>query len=386
MSGRVLLCTHRINADEFPVCCIRVIVLFVVTEIAQFVIARRDNKRAQSQVHANNNKNVANFESTLVLAKCLVAVRSDNRATHNVLLETMNYLDYLCGVYDICFKQSPSRQLGGSNIDGAAKKSKSKFYDHPIGESLMGATTLKIYSTAPQSGIGKQRIQTKFHNSDWDVVPKSCAGDWVMRYTNNETNFHPWQINTKFSHFELVPWRQQKKNIDLLNAIGCEPVQLTDDNRQQLRTLQKFEVARSKRLLKQRLKIEKNRIKRQIKIRLVFSLELRHKKMKLFRARQNQLRRQFPNGVGGGGGERQLFAFDPNCFSLATEHWGYFSQRNKGVEELLVNDVSQLRAITNGSATSKTTSNRQRSRMAAVFQEVPCAKCKDRCVCLVSLW
>lgn len=290
----------------------------------------------------------------------------------------MNYLDYFCGVYDICFKQSAARQLGNSS---APKVSNSKFYDHSSNDTCMGAATLKIYSTAPQSGIvAKQKIESKFHNSDWDVVPKTCGGDWVMRYTNNETNFHPWQFNAKFSHFELVPWRQQKKNIDLTNAIGCEPVQLTDDNRQRLRTLQKFELARSKRLLKQRLKIEKNRIKRQIKIRLVFSLELRHKRMKLFRARQNERRRRLPSIE-----RRQLFAFDPNCFSLATEHWGYFSQRNKGVEELLVNDGSKLRAITSGSQSAKTL-HRPRSMVAdaaAAFRQVPCEKCKTRCVCLV---
>lgn len=309
--------------------------------------------------------------------------------------EAMNYLDYLCGVYDICFKQSPARQLGSNGASSASKASKSKFYDYSIGDSRMGAATLKIYSTAPQSGIvakqlpqppqQQQQTQTKFQNSDWDVVPKTCAGDWVMRYTSNETNFHPWQFNAKFSHFELVPWRQQKKNIDLTNAVGCEPIQLTDDNRQQLRTLQKFELARSKRLLKQRLKIEKNRIKRQIKIRLVFSLELRQKRMKLFRARQNERRRQFPSIE-----RRQLFVFDPNCFSLATEHWGYFSQRNKGVEELLVNDGSKLRAITSGSQ-SELTMHRPRSSVAtavaaaAAFREVPCEKCKNRCVFLFRL-
>lgn len=252
----------------------------------------------------------------------------------------------------------------------------------------MGAATLKIYSTAPQPSIvveqqhqQQQQNESNYHNSDWDVVPKSCAGDWLMRYTNNETNFHPWQFNAKFSHFELVPWRQQKKNIDLTNAIGCEPIQLTDDNRQQLRTLQKFELARSKRLLKQRLKIEKNRIKRQIKIRLVFSLELHHKKMRLFRARQNERRRRIPINIE----RRQLFVFDPNCFSAATEHWGYFSQRNKGVEELLVNDGSKLRAITNGSHSSNTTLL-PLTIAAAAFRKVPCKKCKNRCVfhCIVN--
>lgn len=292
----------------------------------------------------------------------------------------MNYFDYLCGVYDICFKQSPANQLDHSR---AARASKSKFYDQSVGDTCMGATTLKIFSTAPQSGVVAKRLHTQsnYLNSDLDVVPKSCAGDWVMRYTNNETNFHPWQFNAKFSHFELVPWRQQKKNIDLTNAIGCEPIQLTDDNRQQLRTLQKFELARSKRLLKQRLKIEKNRIKRQIKIRLVFSLELRQKKMKLFRARQNEWRRQFPNIE-----RRKLFVFDPNCYSQGTEHWGYFSQRNKGVEELLVNDGSKLRAITSGSQSSKTHGHRSSLAIAATaFLQVPCEKCENRCVYSVVL-
>lgn len=290
----------------------------------------------------------------------------------------MNYLDYLCGVYNICFKQSSGHPLGSASL--STSTSKTRFYTNSLSDTCMGSAKL----IAPQSAIvAKQRqLQSKFENSESDVVPKSCAGDWVMRHTHNETNFHPWQFNARFAHFELVPWRQQKKKIDLRNAVGCEPVQLTEDNRQQLRTLQKFEVARSKRLLKQRLKYEKNRIKRQIKVRLVFSLELHQKRMRMFRARQMERQRQWPSIE-----RRPLFVFDPNCFSVNSEHWGYFSQRNKGVEELLVDHGSKMRAITNGSELSSSlTLQQERSSMviaaAAALREVPCEKCRSRCVLL----
>lgn len=310
----------------------------------------------------------------------------------------MNYLDYLCGVYEICFRtpaklNAPERRR--------SKSEEPTFYDYsekPISGSFIGGTGVNIFTKGPNFASPlNQSKSPKFHNSDWDIVPKSCAGDWLLRYSQNETNFNPWHFDAKFSHFELVPWRQQNKRIDLANAIGWEPFKLTPANEQQLRTLQKFELARSKRLQKQRLKLQRERFRRQIKIRFIFSLEVRQRRMRLFRSNrmsalaaatyQRKLVLQR---------DQHLLIFDECGYGLA-EHWGYFSQRNKGVEEMLVNNASSLnlsrapKSLIYPSASansSKYSSHRNSPESIAketpairdVVDIVPCEKCRSRCV------
>lgn len=314
----------------------------------------------------------------------------------------MNYFDYLCGVYEICFR-TPAKLNAADKQSTASREDhqQPKFYDYsekPINESFIGAATLNLFASAASNPIASKETKsiTLHKNSDLDVIPKSC-GDWVMRYSENETNFNPWQFNTKFSHFELVPWRQHSnKRIDLMNTAGWEPFQLTPTN-EQLRTLQKFELARTKRLQKLRSKSLKNRFRRQIKIRIIFSLELRQKKMKLFRT---------PNASGKLLAadphkqklvlqrDQQLFVFDKDMFDLA-EHWAYFSQRNKGVEEILVSNASQLdlrhtqKCITNSPistlskehSSSRDTVGVQQSTIRRLSTVKICEKCQNRCVC-----
>lgn len=319
----------------------------------------------------------------------------------------MNYFDYLCGVYEICFR-TPAKLTENQR----SKSDEPQFYDYsekPIAESFIGAATVNLFGKSTNfasatAGSVLSDIKTdKFHNSDWDIVPKSCAGDWLLRYSQNETNFNPWQFDAKFSHFELVPWRQQNKRIDLVNAIGWEPIDQTPATQQQMRALQKFELARTKRLQKQREKF-----RRQIKIRFILSLEVRQKKMKLFRANRSN------SAIHAAAASYQrklvlqrdqhLFVFDENAYDFAT-HWGYFSQRNKGVEELLVNNASSQsnlskvqksitypkKSSSSSSAASASLSHRstpecdaketqQQLPISQVVDIVPCEKCLSRCV------
>lgn len=307
----------------------------------------------------------------------------------------MNYFDYLCGVYEICFR-SPAKL--NATERPRSKSDEPKFYDYsekPIAESFIGAATVNIFAKSPQftSSLCQPKSPT-FPNTNWDIVPKSCAGDWLLRYSQNETNFNPWHLNAKFSHFELVPWRQQNKRFDLANAIGWEPFKLTPANQQQLRTLQKFELARSKRLQKQRIKSQKEKFRRQIKIRFIFSLEVRQKKMKLFRPNRGAALATYQRKLVLQR-DQHLFVLNENGYDL-TEHWGYFSQRNKGMEEMLVNNnASQLnlsrvqKSITYRSATSPSKCSYQKSTVnlakkmhatSRVVDIVPCDKCRSRCV------
>lgn len=312
----------------------------------------------------------------------------------------MNYFDYLCGVYEICFR-TPAKL---TEKQQRSKSEEPKFYDYsekPIADSFIGAATVNIFGKSPNfSSTLSETKTTKFHNSDWDIVPKSCTGDWLLRYSQNETNFNPWQFDAKFSHFELVPWRQQNKRIDLANAIGWEPIEQTPADQQQLRTLQKFETARSKRIQKQRLKLQREKFRRQIKIRFILSLEVRQKKMKLFRPnRSNAMTAATYQRKLVLQRDQHLFVFDENAYDLAQHHWGYFSQRNKGVEEMLVNNASQLdllrmpKSITYPSVSSSSHRStpesvakeiqQQQQPTSQIVDSVPCEKCRCRCVKII---
>lgn len=314
----------------------------------------------------------------------------------------MNYLDYLCGVYDICFRtpaklNAPERHR--------SKSDQPKFYDYsekPIIENFIGTSAVNIFTKGSNfpSPLNQSKL-SKFQTSDSDIVPRSCTGDWLLRYSENETNFNPWQFDAKFSHFELVPWRQQNKRIDLANAIGWEPFKLTPANQQQLRTLQKFELARTKRLRKQRLKSQREKFRRQIKIRFIFSLEVRQRRMKLFRTnRTGALAAATYQRKWVLQRDQHFFIFNDCEYDLA-EHWGYFSQRNKGVEEMLVNNASSLNlshkhkgiSYPYSSINSSKYASLHRNSLESIAKEipatresvdiVPCEKCRSRCVILI---
>lgn len=309
----------------------------------------------------------------------------------------MHYSDYFCGMYEICFR-SPAKLKSPDDSDQRITKFLD-YSDKQITDSLFTTTGLHLF--APKSKV-EPTITEQIKANDSDIVPKTCAGDWLLRYTENETNFNPWHLNAKSSRFELVPWRQQNKKIDLINAIGWEAFDASESN-QQLRTLHKFELARTKRLRKQHIKRQRDKFRRQIKIRFILSFEVRQRAMKMKNRLKSkavvhttQQRKLVLER------ERQMIVFDERAYDLSA-HWGYFSQRNKGVEELLVSNMSnrsnvmrgRLPIIMNRSSTSS--SNRSTGSLLKQSEEqsvssgkstsgggvVLCKKCRERCVFLL---
>lgn len=308
----------------------------------------------------------------------------------------MHYFDYLCGIYRICLQ--PPAKLKSFDDQTKFHQQTPKFYDYsnqPIGDTFLSAAGFNVFkpNAKSDSTITEQIKSTdKLSNDNSVIVPKTCTGDWLLRYTQNETNFNPWQA--KFSHFELVPWRQQNKRIDLINAIGWEPFDASATNQQQLRTVQKFELARSKRLRKQQLKKQRDHFRRQIKIRFILSLEVRQRAMKMKRRIQpnvvmqtTQQRKLVLQR------DRQMIVFDERAYDLST-HWGYFSQRHRGVEERCVgDDKGDLKAIEmNRSESAASTQSTARLSSSSKAQSessdksnssgllVSCEKCRRRCV------
>lgn len=312
----------------------------------------------------------------------------------------MHYSDYLCGVYKICFR-SPA-QLKSPDDRPHADPQTTKIFDYSDKSFTSNfLTTAGLNALAKSAPVVTDQIKSSDSGSaaDTDIVPKTCAGDWLLRYTPNETNFNPWRPDAKFSHFELVPWRQQNKRIDLLHAIGWEPFNAPDANQRQLRALQKFEAGRTKRLRKQQLKRQRDHIRRQIKIRFILSLEVRQ------RAMQQSKYRALPSVAMQATEQRklvlerdrQMIVFDERAYELS-EHWGYFSQRNKGGAAVLAANkagvVGDRLALSDRPRSSSASSYQSTQSLVAKQSKadssdssgivsdvgVPCAKCRKRCV------
>lgn len=266
----------------------------------------------------------------------------------------MSCFGYFCYVFDNWCKCSQ------------IEEKPSKFHNpstHPItSEShafdTFGSTCSAFNFYAPSKPLSTRNKSVKFRQH-LDVVPRAATesgGDWIMRYTMNETNFNPWNLGARFRHFELVPWRKQKSSIDLLNNLGWEPppVPVPVDADNSLEIYRKIGNRKKwRRFTKKRLRNER-KIRRHVKIRLMFAVEFRHTRTQVIRSRS----RRSSNAIKSQCKSNEIFVFD-DCAASADcaivksennvvkqqEHWGYFSQRNKGIEEILIE--SQKLAMNN---------------------------------------
>lgn len=145
-----------------------------------------------------------------------------------------------------------------------------------------------------------------------DVLPRKLrkldnSSDWILKYSNR---FNSGGFGGNFSNFELVPWRQQKNRLDLLNSTAWEP----EFNYQTRKFYRK-----NKKMLKKKIGYEK-RVKRHIRVRIMFSIELRHKRMEIFlpQIRARKFEKIYQSQL-------SIQAIKP-----PDEHFGYFSQRTDG--------------------------------------------------------
>lgn len=217
-------------------------------------------------------------------------------------------------------------QANSGEASGTASASN---FSHPS-QDAFSTMTKSQWTTKP---ICARNEAVMMKNSPLVLAPKPNGllnGDWIMRHTDGETNFHPWNYDNKFGHFELVPWRQKKSCVDIVNSTGWEPPTCSEKS---VKKLQKFEIRRARQRLKRNVKYVR-RSQKNVKIKVMISIELRQRKFEVFMP-------QF---------EKRNFDFNnPRaCLALQTQsindHWGYFSQRDKGVDEYLTCD-SNLKAI-----------------------------------------
>lgn len=204
----------------------------------------------------------------------------------------------------------------------------------------------QVYQKRPLSA---RNTAVKFYNPSWDVIPKpnhTLNGDWILRYSNQETNFNPWPCGDKFGYFALVPWRQRMSRTDLINLTAWEPTNNRKIYYKQMKQVKKFEMKRMKRLLRKQINYKRNRRNNNnVKIRILFCIELNKRKrlktVEMYEKNLNMLKSEQLNK------NQQVIEYENNSavdkvYSVQVKqkqqyrHWGYFSQRNKGVDECLI--------------------------------------------------
>lgn len=273
---------------------------------------------------------------------------------------------YLCFVFDYCLKYPSS--------DCELNK-KTTFYDPPD-EYDNKIVQRQIYvSASPLRAQHKiLKIPDNADNQNVDIVPKSYnGGDWILRYSDSETDFHPWNSKSKFSHFDLVPWRTQKSRIDLFHAIGWEPSS-NDCDKETQKKIAKIEKQFAKRLVKQHRLHDKKIKRHSIQIKILFSIEFK-KRRKMRKISSLKLENVFLSSKNGG----QIFIFDQRQIRM-NEHWGYFSQRYKGVEELTVENqvvqASQYDKFDYRNMFPRIGELCSQQNSQSVFKQVPCVQCQ----------
>lgn len=162
-----------------------------------------------------------------------------------------------------------------------------------------------------QNCLSARNKSVKCPTATLDVLPRKLrklenSSDWILKYSNR---FNSCGFGGNFSNFELVPWRQQKNRLDLLNSTAWEP----EFNYQTKKFYRK-----NKKMLKKKIGYEK-RVKRHIRVRIMFSIELRHKRMEIFlpQIRARKFEKIYQSQL-------SIEAIKPD------EHFGYFSQRGDG--------------------------------------------------------
>ncbi|XP_058444698.1 uncharacterized protein LOC131426185 isoform X2 [Malaya genurostris] len=172
-----------------------------------------------------------------------------------------------------------------------------------------------------------------------DIIPKSkdvLNGDWILRYSDSETNQYPWSGDSS-PNFDLVPWRRSNRNQSLLtqsSTFNSSKQWNESRDKRILQRLHKIETKQVKKHLKESLKYSK-RVKR---IRIMLSVEMRQKNYEVLPPKL--LPRRFVINPASISRQTAKENHITRLTVIAIEqqqksrHWGYFShRRNENFKE-----------------------------------------------------
>ncbi|TDG39897.1 hypothetical protein AWZ03_013678 [Drosophila navojoa] len=220
--------------------------------------------------------------------------------------------------------------------------------DYGLDERMLEATLVPRYKRhKPQASAKNAHV--RHTRAACNTV--AAASDWILRQGNSgvsQINFHPWTElgERKFSHFDLVPWRRTRSALDLSSVAdysgrGSETLHVAEKT---LRGLEKLELRHNRRRL-QRARSTQQGLRRQVRVRLIFSIELRHKRMELLRQTALPMRvfeQRFAISENESAAYERIL-LDANAG--VEQHVGYFSRRSNSQPEAAPQDDEQQQLV-----------------------------------------
>lgn len=235
--------------------------------------------------------------------------------------------------------------------------------DYGLDERMLQATLVPRYKRhRPQASARNVHVRRAASFRDTPTTTTTAAAaapssDWILRQGNSsvsQINFHPWSElgERKFSHFDLVPWRRTRSALDLSSAVdySASPTASASASaaaEKSLRELQKLELRHNRRRLQRSARSTQQGLRRLVRVRLIFSIELRHKRMELLRQSALPMRvfeQRFALS------ENESAAYERILMDASAgvdQHVGYFSRRQatrgegEAEEQLVVDFASE---------------------------------------------
>lgn len=213
--------------------------------------------------------------------------------------------------------------------------------DYGLDERMLEATLVPRYKRhRPQASarnVHVRRAASVREATPTSRIPpsSSSSSDWILREGNSsvsQINFHPWSEHgeRKFSHFDLVPWRRTRSALDLSSAADYgASLAASAAAEKSLRELQKLELRHNRRHLQRRARSTAQGLglRRLVRVRLIFSIELRHKRMELLRQSALPMRvfeQRFALSENESAAYEQILM---DASAGVEQHVGYFSRR-----------------------------------------------------------
>ncbi|XP_075155567.1 uncharacterized protein LOC142228932 [Haematobia irritans] len=246
----------------------------------------------------------------------------------------------------------------------------------------------------PSETVDSSIYETIGHASVKRSHSTSSKSDWILCYNDTKENFYPWsgqgECDKRFGQFDLVPWRKHRSTLDLSTLTDYSSSPLTVSAKS-LNRLEKLELKQNRRQLKKAsTEASRSKQKRFVRVRLIFSIELRHKRMELLK--QTAITpRVFEQKVilsDGDVAEYERILFNAN--SSVEDHLGYFTRRGLANKmeprrpALDLRPIEQPMNFTASDTTDTSLSSNQSvdNNLSPVelllhTRQVPCVKCRD---------
>ncbi|KAH8274191.1 hypothetical protein KR018_001601 [Drosophila ironensis] len=285
----------------------------------------------------------------------------------------------------------------GAQFTASSRELEQLRRDYGLDARMLEATLVPRYKRHKPAASARNdhvRLQ-KPQKSDQDTPETPASNsDWILKQdrSNNvsQVNFHPWAG----SHFDLVPWRRTRSALDLASVTDYNHVDLVDPK--SLKGLEKLELRQQRRRL-QRARSTQQGLRRLVRVRLIFSIELRHKRMEVLRKSALPVRvfeQRFALS------ENESAAYErilKDASAGVEQHVGYFSRRQlqdtkaakEEQQQLVVDFASETEedkpeeaqyatiAAPATEAQKERESPEQDSGVPKSSGQVPCVKCRD---------